>query len=245
LKRKRKNAEINPLREAEQPVDDRKKKGTRCGTDYPLDLRPRWRRVYTQDHHVEGRNDFVKKPTLFPIDTCRPLQKFIINDETEDSSDCQCHKDNSLKTPTFRLHATSDPEKDRKSDDSPACVFSGPNGQDSLYIWQRSLAWSDDDWSDDEGDHVSRDRHESEVRRYSTFFSPPLVSRDSSSQLTPIAHKTFAYNDRQLNDHSSFSQHEVIPVDELRSPDSFTSEIFWEEKVLDTSDLERMAKLSI
>lgn len=240
MKRKRTNADMDPVF-VEQ--GDSKKKGALEGTGgFPFHLKPRWRNIHMQYTDQAGKNDISgKQPAYSPDDNSNPLFAVVEND---DISDCQCCDAETPKSPTFRLTASHYSNKGTKCEDSPACVVGQPIGNtSSAYFWQRSMAWSDDDCSDDCSDYECQD---TAFRNHNIF---------TTSLNLPISNSPFVPRHRDAlprRCHDGDQSNHILIVDEMRSldkpptlPRSYTSEIFWEEKVLDSSDLERMAKLSL
>ena len=231
-KRKRTNAEIEKL---DNP-------GTVAETlDARVDLKPRWRRVMVPDINP-GSSDVATNRNLFRADgSCHPAEIILKNSPSiidEASSESQSRQ--TPKTPTFRPPATH-PHKEELQGESPACV-SGSESYDNLYLCHRSLAWSDDDWSDDEyNDHEAKDsavlKLKGEVLHHQHLFDNSVFDTHQSQYNYPLQPpQNLNMNGQPL----------AVPWHQYPDSPQNTSEIFWEEKVLDILDLERMAnKLSI
>lgn len=232
-KRKRTNAEIDELNNPE-------KKGTVDETfGVGFDLKPRWRRASVPDFKQCSSAVSTGRIASRTQGECRAPDIILKDSVIDDARDAQSHQN--PKTPTFRRTATH-PHKEEVHGDSPACVVSGPDSYDNLYLCHRSLAWSDDEWSEDESiDHEAKScafvKPREDVLPYRHLFADRAREAHRSTEfICPTQVVGKHYLDGQ-----------PLAVSWHQYPDSpqNTSEIFWEEKVLDVLDLERMARLSI
>ncbi|KAG7366969.1 hypothetical protein IV203_029639 [Nitzschia inconspicua] len=152
------------------------------------------------------------------------------------------------KTPLFQ-HYRRQSSSSHESD-SPCSVAALTRGCGACF-WERSLAWSEDEEDDEDGivhptltnkakdirDHLSVPKHlgreyaETHELRKSTSDFPAHVRRPSSSRVVTL---------------ESDSRHKIRGAKMFRQTDvDKVTEIHWEEKVLETTALDLMAKLSL
>lgn len=233
-KRKRTNAEVEDLDNPgkKNTVDDKR------GVNF--DLKPRWRRVAVRDVDQDSSDETTERIACHPQCRCQPSEIKLKNSAIDDASESQSHS--IPKTPTFRRTAAH-PHKEELHGDSPACVVSGPNIYDDLYLCHRSLAWSDDDWSDDEStDH--QDKGCAFVRRKGDVLPTRHLLANGASP-THGSNGNYFYPPQLFEKDNLDGQPLAVSLHQYPDSPQNTSEIFWEEKVLDVLDLERMARLSI
>ncbi len=239
-KRKRENSEINSQFDAVLVGASNKRKTLDGTGDVLLDLKPRWRRAYVKNIKHDGRNKATEaRNDHRPPELCRR------SDECDETSGSQCFDDVAPSTPTFRSLAMSP----CAGDHSPASVVCETNYHDNFYLYQRSLAWSDEDESDEECNHESDEEGNNSICNERQCEAPRnrnMGLEDSNNQISQRELETWSYyrqNHSKQKNHLPY--HGIVSLDKLHALDPHTSEIFWEEKVLDDSDLERMAKLSV
>jgi hypothetical protein len=225
--KKRKNDEVNILFDPE--LENPNERAALQSDDVFFDMKPRWRRAYMQELHraqsaKNMKNDVV---LLCPDEDCKPLEALIHDcDYTQDKSS---NYETIPKSPTFRLRVAM--SHGDGQGESPCGVDAFESGR--VYFWQRSLAWSED------GDESPQMRHDQDdIRKHLSV--PAKLGReyaenkcDTQKSLRELAlEKDFRIRASTMK---SFRQTYVDKI----------TQIHWEEKVLDATDLEKMANLSI
>lgn len=206
--------------------------------------KPRWRRAVGMQERRDSRqhtNDII---LLCPDDNCRPPELLVGDDESssQEPLDLPCLEDRKLNSPiTFRTLAMKARENgDSSKDLSPTGVVE--SGQ--VHFWQRSMAWSDDEGEDDDDESCDSDAIKEDICHHLCF--PQMLGNECTNQDTP--HRTPERQHRLRRPRRKILQHpRTFSLDIFRAPDpvEHTSEIFWEEKVFTTEDLEKMATLAI
>lgn len=145
----------------------------------------------------------------------------------------------------FRHQSTSSHESE-----SPCSVATLTRGCGACF-WERSLAWSEDD-EDDEDDIIVHPIHNHEgtaIREHLSVpkhlgkdFAETQEARRCRSTMMPIRRPSSS----RITTVESDSRHKLHGAKMFRQTDlDQVTEIHWEEKVLDTTALEMMAKLSL
>jgi hypothetical protein len=198
--------------------------------DVFFDMKPRWRRAFMQELHrrdsAKNRNDMI---LLCPDDDCKPPEELI---DEDDGADKISSKGALVpKSPTFR-QGTKTSQGSGKGD-SPCGVDNFESGR--VYFWQRSLAWSED------GEDTPKPyQDQDDVRNHLSV--PEKLGREYADDNQFVPQKSL----RQLSlENNVRSKGHSTPISFQRIDMDATTRIHWEEKVLDASDLEMIAKLSI
>jgi hypothetical protein len=212
-----------------------------------LDIDLPSRRSIKRDLHTEqslrrtfnadlGRSDMF---FLCPDVTCQPLH-CLVGDDDIGSTMPQSSPPRFLsqKIDIFQV-----------AQESPTSILNGANREpSSVHFWRRSMAW-DDSWSSDEDEgsegrglpqSVIREKlRVPEMQQVMAARHTPAETRLSKSRSPrPPIRRIRRLSNRDPAD---------TALDIFRGPKTqkSTSEIYWEEKLEDAFDLERMAKLSL
>ena len=123
--------------------------------------------------------------------------------------------------------------------------------QNDVYFWQRSLAWSDED----DSDSSDSDREpEDDIWHHLSF--PNIARKDSNANSTPKEQakppppgrrsgRRRMYMRTQRKGPHHHRRAASLNIFQPPAPVDNSSEIFWEEQVVDVDHLEQMARLSI
>jgi hypothetical protein len=205
-----------------------------------------WQRAFSTQMTREIRKTKNDVFLLCPDYSCRPFEMLVGADESSQEAleESQCLEPASPASPTtFRELAS----KAHDNESSNGNGFS-PTGVDShIHFWQRSMAFSDDE--DESDDDSSCDSHSAkDICNHLSF--PKMLVKEFANRVD--VQKAPERSHRLRRPRRNILQqeqphHRTDSLDIFRAPDpaDHTSEIFWEEKVFNAEDLEKIAKLSI
>lgn len=212
-----------------------------------VDTKPRSRRASLQQMAERDRRKNANDIFLMcPDDNCRPPE-FLV-DESDEESDLEEYR--SMDRSEGSASAFRFPAKIEESS-AGSCIHS-PTGVEQklvrhgdVYFWQRSRAWSEER-SDSEDDERTDNRFDfSSAIRNHQLTVPALPIRGVGAE----NQRNISRSSRPLRSRRQSPQHRrTVSLNIFRPPSptiNKTAEIYWEEKVLESDDLERMAKISL
>lgn len=204
-----------------------------------LGMNSRWHNSFMQD--LDRHDDQNDASSLWPSDGHMGSAKSLFDEiETNESDLANSTSSLASRTPILFRPPVCTKQQSSFEGDSPCAVdaFTGP----CFSFWDRSLAWSEDD---DEDEHGINEPH----WRSGNVLEHLSVPKHLGKEHAP-PQQVFTRPSRQpmsrLRTLESDSRHKLSSAKMFRQTDiDNVTEIHWEEKVLDTSELELMAKLSL
>jgi hypothetical protein len=184
---------------------------------------------------------------LCPDIACQPLHCLVGDDEGDTTAPTS-------QPPRFGLQKPGIFQADRESTElSPTSILSDSRGRDpnSVFFWRRSMAWQDSWTSDDDDESEGRYSHSQSILREN--LSVPVMQHQDLATAQQIHLETSSPDSRPPRPNVRrprclvYPNHGVSAIDISGIPrtQKSTSEIYWEEQVSDSLDLEKLAKLSL
>jgi hypothetical protein len=209
-----------------------------------VDKNPLWRPPAPSMQGVprrdgQNRADFLRSSAGLIRTPAKSLVDEIENEESDLATKSTCSSSTPRTPALFRPAVVYTKQPSSFEGDSPCAVDAINHG--CMSFWDRSLAWSEDEDDDDDDDQC---RMFEPQRRYGDVLEhlsiPKHLGREHAAPQPALTVPT------RVRTVESNSRHRLPSAKMFRQTDvDNVTEIHWEEKVLDTSTLELMAKLSL